>query len=45
MIHRMDNENDKFTLYFLAYMDTLPADKEAAHRAAFSQPGVLELTQ
>ncbi|KAI9595653.1 lactoylglutathione lyase [Syncephalis fuscata] len=43
-IYQMDNEQGKFTLYFLAYMDAVPADKEAAHRAAFGQSGVLELT-
>ncbi|KAI8055187.1 lactoylglutathione lyase [Syncephalis plumigaleata] len=44
MIHKMDNENGKFTLYFLAYTDTVPSDEGAARRAAFSQSGVIELT-
>jgi lactoylglutathione lyase len=40
----MDNEVGKFTLYFLAYTDKVPTDPNEARTAAFSQPGVLELT-
>ncbi|RKP05213.1 lactoylglutathione lyase [Thamnocephalis sphaerospora] len=44
LLHQMDNEAGKFTLYFLAYADDVPTNKEEAHAAAFSRPGVLELT-
>jgi lactoylglutathione lyase len=35
----------KFTLYFLAYIDSLPESDEERRKLAFSTPGVLELTQ
>jgi lactoylglutathione lyase len=41
----MDNENGKFSLYFLAYVDTVPSTEEEKKMMAFSRPGVLELTQ
>lgn len=44
-IHKMDNENGKFSLYFLAYVDTVPSTEEEKKMMAFSRPGVLELTQ
>ncbi|KAF9904857.1 Lactoylglutathione lyase [Linnemannia zychae] len=50
LISTMDNENGKFTLYFLAYVNaedqaTLAAQSDDKRRAyAFNRPGVLELT-
>ncbi|KAG0363138.1 Lactoylglutathione lyase [Gamsiella multidivaricata] len=50
LITSMDNEDGKFTLYFLAYVNTddqatLEAKSKDDRRAyAFSRPGVLELT-
>ncbi|CAO3596521.1 unnamed protein product [Absidia cylindrospora] len=40
----MDNENGKFSLYFLAYVDAVPSTEEEKKLLAFSRPGVLELT-
>ncbi|KAI8071938.1 lactoylglutathione lyase [Thamnidium elegans] len=34
----------KFTLYFLAYVDSVPESEEEKRKLAFSIPGVLELT-
>lgn len=41
----MDNENGKFSLYFFAYVDSVPSSDEEKKKLAFSRPGVLELTQ
>ncbi|KAI8098515.1 lactoylglutathione lyase [Halteromyces radiatus] len=43
-INRMDMESGKFTLYFLAYVDSVPESQEEKKKLAFTTPGVLELT-
>ncbi|KAI8335780.1 lactoylglutathione lyase [Chlamydoabsidia padenii] len=43
-IYKMDNENGKFTLYFLAYVDSVPSTEDEKKNMAFSRPGILELT-
>ncbi|KAF7728332.1 Lactoylglutathione lyase [Apophysomyces ossiformis] len=43
-IHKFDNEGGKFTLYFLAYVDSVPESEEEKKKLAFGMPGVLELT-
>ncbi|KAG1443773.1 hypothetical protein G6F56_010551 [Rhizopus delemar] len=45
LITSSDFEEAKFTLYFLAYVDSLPETDEEKKKLAFSMPGVLELTQ
>ncbi|CAO3692792.1 unnamed protein product [Rhizopus stolonifer] len=44
LITSSDFEEAKFTLYFLAYVDSLPETDEEKKKLAFSMPGVLELT-
>ncbi|CAO3617910.1 unnamed protein product [Cunninghamella echinulata] len=43
-ITKMDNEGGKFTLYFLAYADSIPETEEEKKKFVFSRPGILELT-
>ncbi|KAI8061666.1 lactoylglutathione lyase [Gongronella butleri] len=44
LITTMDNEGGKFTLYFLAYTDSVPETEEEKKKFVFSRPGILELT-
>ncbi|CEP18882.1 hypothetical protein [Parasitella parasitica] len=44
LITKSDHSEGKFTLYFLAYVDSIPEDEEEKKKLAFSIPGVLELT-
>ncbi|KAI8971051.1 lactoylglutathione lyase [Pilobolus umbonatus] len=44
LLTKREFESSKFTLYFLAYVDTVPQSDEEAAKLAFSIPGVLELT-
>ncbi|ORX52778.1 lactoylglutathione lyase [Hesseltinella vesiculosa] len=44
LITKLDNDAGKFTLYFLAYADSIPDTEEEKKKFAFSRPGVLELT-
>ncbi|ORY92071.1 lactoylglutathione lyase [Syncephalastrum racemosum] len=44
LITKNDVESGKFTLYFLAYVDSVPESEEEKRRLCFSMPGVLELT-
>ncbi|KAI8890622.1 lactoylglutathione lyase [Backusella circina FSU 941] len=44
LITKSDFPNAKFTLYFLAYVDTIPESDDEKRKLAFSIPGVLELT-
>jgi lactoylglutathione lyase len=44
LITKSDFPGAKFTLYFLAYVDTIPESDEEKRKLAFSIPGVLELT-
>ncbi|KAG0175377.1 Lactoylglutathione lyase [Apophysomyces sp. BC1034] len=43
-INKLENEGGKFTLYFLAYVDSVPESQEEKEKLAFGMPGVLELT-
>ncbi|KAG1218912.1 hypothetical protein G6F68_021494 [Rhizopus microsporus] len=45
LITSADYEQSKFTLYFLAFIDSVPESEEEKKKLAFSIPGVLELTQ
>lgn len=45
LITKNDVESGKFTLYFLAYVDSVPESEEEKRKLCFSMPGVLELTQ
>ncbi|KAI9276005.1 lactoylglutathione lyase [Sporodiniella umbellata] len=44
LIFSNDFEEAKFTLYFLAYIDSVPESREEQRKLAFGMPGVLELT-
>ncbi|CAO3640664.1 unnamed protein product [Mucor hiemalis] len=44
LITKQDFPESKFTLYFLAYVDSVPEDEAEKKKLAFSIPGVLELT-
>ncbi|KAG2197736.1 hypothetical protein INT47_010672 [Mucor saturninus] len=44
LITKSDFPSSKFTLYFLAYVDSVPETEEEKRKLAFSIPGVLELT-
>ncbi|KAG0735523.1 hypothetical protein G6F62_005602 [Rhizopus arrhizus] len=44
LITSADYEQSKFTLYFLAFIDSVPESEEEKKKLAFSIPGVLELT-
>lgn len=45
LITKADYPSGKFTLYFLAYVDSIPEDEDEKKKLAFGMPGVLELTQ
>jgi lactoylglutathione lyase len=45
LITKHDFAENKFTLYFLAYVDSIPEDEAEKKKLAFSLSGVLELTQ
>ncbi|GAN05198.1 lactoylglutathione lyase [Mucor ambiguus] len=44
LINKLEFPSGKFTLYFLAYIDSVPEDEEEKKKLAFGMPGVLELT-
>ncbi|KAI9482974.1 MAG: lactoylglutathione lyase [Benjaminiella poitrasii] len=44
LITKHDFPENKFTLYFLAYLDSIPEDEAEKKKLAFSISGVLELT-
>ncbi|CEI95466.1 Putative Lactoylglutathione lyase [Rhizopus microsporus] len=44
LITKLDFEESKFSLYFLAYVDSVPESEEERKKLVFSIPGVLELT-
>ncbi|KAI8640134.1 lactoylglutathione lyase [Parasitella parasitica] len=44
LITKSDFSSGEFTLYFLAYVDSIPESEDEKRKLAFSIPGVLELT-